>query len=113
MVQCKSMGIWDKWEGVLDTYRDVNQLFGDIVKVIARSRGDERALSRLTTARAFYRKTNHRAQSPSEACRLSEFDLGDTNERGQIEMPGVIHSLRFIVVLSAVFIRETLSWCTD
>lgn len=33
MVQCKSMGIWDKWEGVLDMYRDVNQLFGDIVKV--------------------------------------------------------------------------------
>lgn len=33
MVQCKSMGIWDKWEEVLDMYRDVNQLFGDIVKV--------------------------------------------------------------------------------
>lgn len=33
MVQCKSMGIWDKWEGVLDMYRDVNNLFGDIVKV--------------------------------------------------------------------------------
>ena len=33
MVQCKSMGIWDKWEGVLDMYRDVNHLFGDIVKV--------------------------------------------------------------------------------
>lgn len=33
MVQCKSMGIWDKWEAVLDMYRDVNQLFGDIVKV--------------------------------------------------------------------------------
>ncbi len=32
MVQCKSMGIWDKWEGVLDMYRDVNNLFGDIVK---------------------------------------------------------------------------------
>lgn len=35
MVQCKSMGIWDKWEHVLDMYRDVNQLFGDIVKVHA------------------------------------------------------------------------------
>lgn len=33
LVQCKSMGIWDKWEGVLDMYRDVNNLFGDIVKV--------------------------------------------------------------------------------
>lgn len=33
MVQCKSMGIWDKWEEVLDMYRDVNNLFGDIVKV--------------------------------------------------------------------------------
>ena len=33
MVQCQSMGIWDKWENVLDMYRDVNFLFGDIVKV--------------------------------------------------------------------------------
>ena len=28
-----AMGIWDRWEVVLDTYRDVNRLFGDIVKV--------------------------------------------------------------------------------
>lgn len=35
MVQCKSMGIWDKWEQVLDMYRDVNELFGDIIKVSA------------------------------------------------------------------------------
>ncbi len=27
------MGIWDKWSEVLDAYRDVNQLLGDIVKV--------------------------------------------------------------------------------
>lgn len=29
------MGIWDKWSEVLDAYRDVNQLLGDIVKVRA------------------------------------------------------------------------------
>ena len=27
------MGIWDKWSEVLDAYRDVNRLMGDIVKV--------------------------------------------------------------------------------
>ena len=32
-VQCKSMGIQSKWEEVLDAYRDVNKLFGDIIKV--------------------------------------------------------------------------------
>ena len=32
-VQCKSMGIQGKWEEVLDAYRDVNKLFGDIIKV--------------------------------------------------------------------------------
>ncbi|CAM9493429.1 unnamed protein product [Heterosigma akashiwo] len=26
--QCKSMGLWDRWEEVLDMYRDVNRLFG-------------------------------------------------------------------------------------
>lgn len=28
LVQCKSMGIWNQWEEVLDAYRDVNRLFG-------------------------------------------------------------------------------------
>ena len=38
LVQCKSMGIQDKWEGVLDAYRDVNKLFGDIIKVTPSSK---------------------------------------------------------------------------
>lgn len=37
-VQCQSMGLGDKWELVLDMYRDVNQLFGDIVKVTPSSK---------------------------------------------------------------------------
>ena len=38
LVQCQSMGIWDRWEEVLDAYRDVNRLFGDIVKVTPSSK---------------------------------------------------------------------------
>jgi pyruvate carboxylase len=38
LVQCKSMGIQAKWEGVLDAYRDVNKLFGDIIKVTPSSK---------------------------------------------------------------------------
>eukprot|EP00899_Mesostigma_viride_P000910 jgi/Mesvir1/1081/Mv17594-RA.1 len=38
LVQCRSMGIFDKWEQVLDMYRDVNYLFGDIVKVTPSSK---------------------------------------------------------------------------
>jgi hypothetical protein len=34
LVQCTSMGIQgEQWNAVLDAYRDVNMLFGDIVKV--------------------------------------------------------------------------------
>lgn len=33
IVQCQSMGLWSRWEEVLDAYRDVNEVFGDIVKV--------------------------------------------------------------------------------
>ena len=33
MVQCQAMGIWDRWEEVLNAYRDVNALLGDVVKV--------------------------------------------------------------------------------
>mmetsp|Transcript_6589 Transcript_6589/g.8913 ORF Transcript_6589/g.8913 Transcript_6589/m.8913 type:complete len:1331 (-) Transcript_6589:113-4105(-) len=36
--QCKSMGLWDRWEEVLDMYRDVNNLFGRIVKVTPSSK---------------------------------------------------------------------------
>ena len=38
LVQCRSMGLYDKWEEVLDAYRDVNKLFGDIVKVTPSSK---------------------------------------------------------------------------
>uniref|UniRef100_A0A7S3Y4I5 acetyl-CoA carboxytransferase n=2 Tax=Sar TaxID=2698737 RepID=A0A7S3Y4I5_HETAK len=36
--QCKSMGLWDRWEEVLDMYRDVNRLFGRVVKVTPSSK---------------------------------------------------------------------------
>ena len=32
------MGLWDRWEEVLDSYRDVNALFGDIIKVTPSSK---------------------------------------------------------------------------
>lgn len=38
IVQCQGMGLWDRWEEVLDAYRDVNDLFGDIVKVTPSSK---------------------------------------------------------------------------
>lgn len=38
MVQCKSMGLWSQWDRVLDTYRDVNRMFGDIIKVTPSSK---------------------------------------------------------------------------
>jgi len=38
LVQCQSMGLWDRWEEVLDAYRDVNKLLGDIVKVTPSSK---------------------------------------------------------------------------
>ena len=37
-VQCQSMGLADRWEEVLDAYRDVNKLFGDVVKVTPSSK---------------------------------------------------------------------------
>jgi len=40
------MGIWDRWEAVLDMYRDVNTLFGDVVKVGGREVGREGGLGR-------------------------------------------------------------------
>jgi len=36
--QCKALGIMDRWEEVLDMYRDVNALFGDVVKVTPSSK---------------------------------------------------------------------------
>ncbi len=38
MVQCKSMGLWSRWSEVLDMYRDVNRLFGDVIKVTPSSK---------------------------------------------------------------------------
>jgi pyruvate carboxylase len=38
LVQCRSMGLYDKWEEVLDAYRDVNRLLGDIIKVTPSSK---------------------------------------------------------------------------
>ena len=32
------MGLWDRWEEVLDAYRDVNNLFGDVIKVTPSSK---------------------------------------------------------------------------
>ena len=29
---------WDQWETILDTYRDVNALFGDVIKVTPSSK---------------------------------------------------------------------------
>eukprot|EP00638_Chattonella_subsalsa_P022391 CAMPEP_0117865028 /NCGR_PEP_ID=MMETSP0950-20121206/6495_1 /TAXON_ID=44440 /ORGANISM="Chattonella subsalsa, Strain CCMP2191" /LENGTH=1345 /DNA_ID=CAMNT_0005716035 /DNA_START=71 /DNA_END=4108 /DNA_ORIENTATION=- len=38
IVQCKSMGLWDRWEEVLNMYRDVNRMFGRVVKVTPSSK---------------------------------------------------------------------------
>ena len=38
LVQCKSMGLWSRWNDVLDMYRDVNKLLGDVVKVTPSSK---------------------------------------------------------------------------
>lgn len=38
IVQCQSMGLWSRWEEILDAYRDVNDVLGDIVKVTPSSK---------------------------------------------------------------------------
>ena len=39
LVQCKSMGLQgEQWDRVLNAYRDVNELFGDVVKVTPSSK---------------------------------------------------------------------------
>src|SRR3546814_16200182 len=38
LVQCNSMGLRDRWEEVLDSYRDVNKILGDVVKVTPSSK---------------------------------------------------------------------------
>jgi pyruvate carboxylase len=67
--QCKSMGLWDQWETILDTYRDVNALFGDVIKVTPSSKcvGDL----------ALYLVN----------CKLTTKDLLDTDSPPQIDFP--------------------------
>lgn len=36
--QCKDLGLLERWDDVVDMYRDVNRLFGDIVKVTPSSK---------------------------------------------------------------------------
>jgi len=38
IVQCQSMGLWSRWEEILDAYRDVNEVLGNIVKVTPSSK---------------------------------------------------------------------------
>ena len=38
IAQCKSLGIWNRWSDVLDMYRDVNTLLGNIIKVTPSSK---------------------------------------------------------------------------
>eukprot|EP01065_Artemidia_motanka_P026732 TRINITY_DN31997_c0_g1_i1.p1 TRINITY_DN31997_c0_g1~~TRINITY_DN31997_c0_g1_i1.p1 ORF type:complete len:1344 (+),score=496.45 TRINITY_DN31997_c0_g1_i1:102-4034(+) len=38
LVQCKSMGLASRWNEVVDMYRDVNRLFGNIIKVTPSSK---------------------------------------------------------------------------
>lgn len=38
IVQCRSMGLWDRWAEVLDAYRDANRVLGDIIKVTPSSK---------------------------------------------------------------------------
>ena len=39
LVQCKSMGLWSKWNQVLDMYRDVNNLLGMLCATPSSGRG--------------------------------------------------------------------------
>jgi len=34
IVQCQSMGLWGQWEAVLDAYRDVNAVLGDVSSLL-------------------------------------------------------------------------------
>ena len=69
IVQCQSMGLWNQWEDVLDAYRDVNKLFGDVVKVTPSSKcvGDM-ALYLIT-------------------CKLKAEDVLDPVKAAQIDFP--------------------------
>eukprot|EP00604_Paraphysomonas_vestita_P000599 CAMPEP_0174824330 /NCGR_PEP_ID=MMETSP1107-20130205/33192_1 /TAXON_ID=36770 /ORGANISM="Paraphysomonas vestita, Strain GFlagA" /LENGTH=1169 /DNA_ID=CAMNT_0016051125 /DNA_START=367 /DNA_END=3876 /DNA_ORIENTATION=+ len=38
IVQCQAMGLWHRWEEVLNAYRDSNRVLGDIIKVTPSSK---------------------------------------------------------------------------
>ncbi len=69
IVQCQSMGLWNQWEDVLDAYRDVNALFGDVIKVTPSSKcvGDL-ALYLIT-------------------CKMKASDVLDPEKAAQIDFP--------------------------
>jgi pyruvate carboxylase len=69
LVQCRSMGLWSRWEEVMDAYRDANRVLGDIVKVTPSSKcvGDL----------ALYLVTRN----------LTAADLLDESKAGSIDFP--------------------------
>lgn len=69
LVQCRAMGLWARWEEVMDAYRDANKVLGDIVKVTPSSKcvGDL----------ALYLVTRN----------LSAADLLDESKAGSIDFP--------------------------
>jgi len=73
--QCSSMGIMDKWELVLDSYRDVNRVLGDVIKVTPSSKcvGDL----------ALYLVT----------CGLTTADLQDETKAASIDFPESVVAL--------------------
>ena len=86
MVQCKSMGLWTQWNKVLDTYRDVNKMFGDIIKVTPSSKvvGD---MVRYSVAILAIRPlTRFRTSSCSRLCRCYI--------RCCVYFPGSVHDQR-------------------
>eukprot|EP01038_Epipyxis_sp_PR26KG_P008321 gene8321-11257_t len=84
IVQCQSMGLYtdgDKWEQVLDAYRDVNALLGDVVKVTPSSKcvGDLALylVNRgLTTADLLDPSKNSNVDFPESVVGLFRGDLG-------------------------------------
>jgi len=79
VAQSKDLGVAEKWDLVLDTYRDVNLLFGDIVKVTPSSKcvGDLALYlikNKLTTEDI--RKQGDKFQYPDSVVSLMMGDLG-------------------------------------
>jgi len=79
--QCQSMGLMERWAEVLDSYRDVNNLFGDIIKVTPSSKcvGDLSLYlitRNLTTADIFDPKWAGKIDFPASSIELMRGDLG-------------------------------------